>query len=276
MTTIGVIGEPGRLEASIYLTLTKIWCSRDLHIEGHTFAPAYRKSDAMAGVPQIADGLVRRRTRQPWAIFRHADTIQSREVAQQCALVASVLNLAFEEIGLRRWAFVRARDSLDIVSTPVDRTPVTVTLGPGEAVAEIDGLVIDRLDYHLACGVNESPLSVLQKRQEAIFKIEAHPCSFDVNPALPLSRQDGASFFTLPKNSVRDVTHHAWPWRNHPGLVFQLQDAAARSIISHKGAIGIPQPCSVEPRLDDPASIRPEESALSSMLATMMGPPRER
>jgi hypothetical protein len=123
--------------------------------------------------------------------IRTWDTIPSREVAQHarpavvCPKLRSALNLAFEEIGFS-WAFVRACDSLDIVSTAIDRTPVIVTLGPGEAAEEYDRLVIDRLDHHLACGVNEShfpsfknvrrPFSRLEPIRSASMSTQLSPC----------------------------------------------------------------------------------------------------
>lgn len=43
---IGVIGEPGKLEASIYLLITNIWYSEDYHLEElwNFVRPQYRKS----------------------------------------------------------------------------------------------------------------------------------------------------------------------------------------------------------------------------------------
>lgn len=44
---IGVVGQKGNLEASIYLLITNIWYSEDFHLEElwNFVRPAYRKSD---------------------------------------------------------------------------------------------------------------------------------------------------------------------------------------------------------------------------------------
>jgi hypothetical protein len=64
-------------------------------------------------------------------------------------------------------------------------------LGPGDAAEgrhEIDRFIELRLDNHLAGRVDEPPLAVLEKSQEAEIEIDADPLGADVDPGLSSPR----------------------------------------------------------------------------------------
>src|SRR5437870_8987898 len=66
-----------------------------------------------------------------------------------------------------------ARHSL---AAPVNRTPFAVVFRPGDAAQawrEIDRFIVLRLDDHLSGGVDQPPLAVLEKGQEAILEGDA-------------------------------------------------------------------------------------------------------
>src|SRR5438270_484783 len=98
------------------------------------------------------------------------------------------------------------------LAAPVNRTPFAVVFRPGDAAQawrEIDRFVVLRLDDHLSGGVDQPPLAVLEKGQEAVLEGDADALGTDVDPAFPISRQDRALAVALRHDGGVDIAHDA-------------------------------------------------------------------
>src|SRR5882757_2792863 len=107
---------------------------------------------------------------------------------------------------------IGACDAWHRTAAPVDRAPAAVALGPGDAAKtrrEKDQIVELRLDHHLPGRVDQPPLAVLEKGEEAEIEVDADSLCADVDPGLAGRRQDHALAVGLRHDGVADIAHDA-------------------------------------------------------------------
>src|SRR5690349_8597295 len=101
---------------------------------------------------------------------------------------ASGLNLAFEPAARpSQRVGVRTRHTFNRMAAPIDRAPLAIAPGPGDAAQarhEKNGIVISRFDHHLSGSIDQPPFAVPEKSHEAVLEVDADPFGVDIDPTL--------------------------------------------------------------------------------------------
>lgn len=121
---------------------------------------------------------------------------------------------------------VDAGDIGDLATLPVDRAPLAVAFGPGDAAEtrrEIHRRVELRFDRDSRGRVHQPPLAVFQKRQEPITDVDADALGADIDPGLAGRREDRALAIVHRQDRVVDIAENTGTRRNRPGLILHAQ-----------------------------------------------------
>jgi hypothetical protein len=170
-----------------------------------------------------------------------------------------------------------ARDVRDRPAAPVDRAPVTVVPGPGDAAQarhEINRFVVSRLNHDPSNRVDQSPLAILKKGHKTEIEVGADPLGADIDPALARSRQDRTLAVALRHDRVIDIAQDTRTRRNGPGLIAEPQHAC-RAGNGDECGIAVPALRGVEFRPSQLPSDR-MKPRLPSIDATNTSAPTER